>query len=71
MEVRGITLQQLRATVPLIQRRCEEEQWTRPVYKNGYRTNDVERVTLKNATVYDVNKYIIKPFIKYNVNPST
>lgn len=66
MEVRGITLRQLRAIVPLIKRRCEEEQWTRPVYKNGYRTNDVKRITLENATMYDVNKYMIKPFIKYS-----
>lgn len=66
MEVRGITLRQLRAIIPLIKRRCEEEQWTRPVYKNGYRNNDVERVTIENATMYDVNRYIIKPFTEHS-----
>ena len=65
-EVRGITLRQLRAIVPLIKRRCEKEQWTRAVYKSGKKSDDVERVTLENATMYDVNEYIIKPFTKYS-----
>ena len=66
IEVRGITLRQLRAIIPLIKRRCEEEKWSRPVYKNGVKTEEVERVTLENATLYDINNYIIKPFTKYS-----
>ena len=65
-EVRGITLRQLRAILPLIKRRCEEEKWTRPIYKDGVKTNDVGSVTLENATLYDVNEYIITPFTKYS-----
>lgn len=65
-EFRGITLRQLRAIIPLIKRRCKKEKWTRPVYKNGEETEEVERVTFESATLYDVNKYIIKPFTKYS-----
>lgn len=65
-EVRGITLRQLRAIIPLIKRRCKKEKWTRPIYVNGKRTGEVETVTLENATLYDVNKYIIKPFTEYS-----
>jgi hypothetical protein len=66
-EVRGITLRQLRAIIPLIKRRCEEENWTRPIFdKDGKETEKEEAVTLENATLYDVNKYIIKPFTKYS-----
>ena len=61
-EVRGITLRQLRAILPLIKRRCEKEKWTKPVYKDGKKTDEVERVTLETATLYDINKYIITPF---------
>ncbi|GFH44498.1 hypothetical protein CTEN210_00972 [Chaetoceros tenuissimus] len=66
IEFRGVTLRQLRAIIPLIKRRCEEENWTRPIYKNGVETDDFERVTLENATMYDVNEYIIKPFTQYS-----
>lgn len=65
-EVRGITLRQLRAIIPLIKRRCEREQWTRPVYKKGIETTEKEKVTLENATMYDINKYIIKPFTEFS-----
>lgn len=65
-EDRGITLRQLRAILPLIKRRCKKENWTRPVYKNGIKTNDVERVTPDNATMYDINEYIIKPFTEHS-----
>ncbi|GFH44502.1 hypothetical protein CTEN210_00976 [Chaetoceros tenuissimus] len=65
-EVRGITLRQLRAIIPLIKRRCKKENWTRPVYKDGVETDEVERVTLENATLYDINEYITKPFTKYS-----
>ena len=63
-EVRGITLRQLRAILPLIKRRCEEENWTRLVYKDGKETDDVEKVTLENVTLYEIDKYIIRPFTK-------
>lgn len=36
------------------------------MYKDGVKTDDEEGVTLKNATMYDVNEYIIKPFTKYS-----
>ena len=67
-EVRGITLRQLRAIIHLIKRRCEEEKWTRLIYINGDKTDEVEveAVTLENATLYDINKYIIKPFTQYS-----
>ena len=65
-EVRGITLRQLRAILPLIKRRCEKDKWTRPVYKDGVETKKKETVTLENATMYEINKYIIKPFTEYS-----
>ena len=65
-EVRDITIRQLRAILPLIKRRCTEEQWTRSVYKDGKKTKNKEKVTLKNATMYDVNEYIIKPFTEFS-----
>lgn len=64
-EVRGITLRQLKAIIPLIKRRCEEEKWTRAVRINGVKTDEVESVTLENATLCDVDKYIITPFTEH------
>ncbi|GFH50363.1 hypothetical protein CTEN210_06839 [Chaetoceros tenuissimus] len=65
-EVRGITLRQLRAIIPLIKRRCEEEKWTRKIYKDGKETGEEEAITLENATLYDVNDYITKPFTEHS-----
>lgn len=65
-EVRGITLRQLRAILPLIKRRCEEEKWTRSIYRKGKKTKKKEKVTLENATMYDINNYIIKPFTEFS-----
>merc|ERR1712176_446986 len=41
-EVRGITLRQLKAIIPMIKRRCDEEEWTRPTFSNGVKTDGVE-----------------------------
>ena len=65
-EVRGITLRQLKAIIPMIKRRCDEEEWTRPTFSNGVKTDGVERISLENATLHDVNQYIIKPFTEYS-----
>lgn len=65
-EVRGITLRQLRAVVSLVKRRCSIEYWERPIYRDGAKTDQTERVILENATLHDINKYIIKPFTKYS-----
>lgn len=65
-EVRGITIRQLKAIIPLIKRRCTRENWTRPVYKNNIRTEKIQRITVENATLHDVNTYVIKPFTEYS-----
>ena len=53
VELRGITLRQLRAVLANAARRCEREGWT---------NHDGVKLTEKTVTLYDANKYIIKPF---------
>lgn len=55
VELRGITLRQLRAVYANIVERCEKEGWVN--YKG-------ERLTPETVTLYDVNKYIVLPFTK-------
>jgi len=53
VELRGITLRQLRAIIANMKRRCVKEKWTD---WNG------NLLTPDKVTLYDVNKYIIKPY---------
>ena len=53
VEYRAITLRQLRAVVANIKRRCVAEKWTN--YKGEALTPDM-------VTLYDVDKYVIRPF---------
>ena len=53
VEFRAITLRQLRAVVVNIKRRCVAEKWTN--YKG-------ETLTPEMVTLYDVDKYVIRPF---------
>ncbi len=55
VEMRGITLRQLRAIYANAARRCNEEGWVN--YKG-------KLVTPETVTLYDVDKYIVKPFTK-------
>jgi len=52
-EYRGITLRQLRAVMANITRRCEEEGW------KDFKGNVL---TAENVTLYDAEKYVIRPF---------
>jgi len=55
VELRGITLRQLRAIIANIKRRCLKERWVS--------TNDNKTLlTPEKVTLYDINKYIIIPF---------
>lgn len=54
-EQRGITRRQLRAILANVRRRCVPEGWTNREGKN---------LQPSNVTLYDINKYIIKPFTK-------
>jgi len=52
-ECNGITPRQLRAVMAMITRRCEAEEW---------RDFNGTLLTPDSVTLYDVNRYIIKPF---------
>merc|ERR1740124_1764282 len=52
-EQRGITLRQLRAVVANIIRRCKKEGWS---------DHKGKLLTLETVTLYDVDKYVIRPF---------
>jgi len=53
VEMRGITLRQLRAVYVNIERRCTIE---------GWKNDKGDILTPDNVNMYDVNRYIIKPF---------
>ncbi len=55
VQYRGITLRQLRAIYANIVERCEKEGW---VNHKG------QRLTPETVTLYDIDKYIVKPFTK-------
>jgi len=55
IELRGITLRQLRATRENVKRRCEKEGWT------DYEGN---LLTPETVTLHDVDKYITMPYTK-------
>ncbi len=54
VEMRGITLRQLRAIFANASRRCVEEKWVD--------LSSNKRVTPKNMNLYHINDYVIKPF---------
>lgn len=55
VEMRGITLRQLRAVKANIERRCIEEKW---VSTNDWQT----LLSPENVNLYDIDHYIIRPF---------
>ena len=55
VELRGITLHQLRAIRANVERRCEKEEWVSTKDNETFLTPD-------KVTLYDINKYIIKPY---------
>jgi len=55
VELRGITLRQLRAIIANVERRCKKEEWKD---WNG------NLLTPETVTLHDINKYIIKPYTK-------
>lgn len=65
-ELRGITLTQLEAVRANIERRCLAENWTREVQTKSKRaSNQYRYISPEEVNLYDIAKYIIKPFTQY------